>query len=170
MKVHLMFQKTTFISLFQTRRKSDFPLYFRLPSCFSACPSLMFFSDVQGHKSSVPIKEHTLNLQPLFNLNQDAAFPTFRENMPTQSHTHFVFKAMDVSLNYPPQQPTLPSATLLTNDGFPLPIGLCDLIGTAHFAERHAADDEYHDTWPSAVLSGCLVLVPVAVPSTAGKH
>lgn len=69
MKVHLMFQKTTFISLFQTRRKSDFPLYFRLPSCFSACPSLMFFSDVQGHKSSVPIKEHTLNLQPLFNLN-----------------------------------------------------------------------------------------------------
>ncbi len=63
-----------------------------------------------------------------------------------------------------------PPVALLTNDGLPLPIGLCDLIGTAHLAEGHAADDEDHDTWPSAVLSRCLILVPVAVPSTAGAE
>lgn len=61
----------------------------------------------------------------------------------------------------------VPLVSLLTNDGFPLPIGLCDLIGAAHLAEGHAADDEDHDTWSSAVLSRCLILVPVAIPSTA---
>ena len=60
-----------------------------------------------------------------------------------------------------------PLVALLTNDGLPLPIGLCDLIGAAHLAEGHATDDEDHDTWSSAVLSRCLILVPVAVPSTA---
>ena len=55
---------------------------------------------------------------------------------------------------------------LLTNDGLPLPIGLCDLIGAAHLAEGRAADDEDHDTWAGAVLSRCLVLVPVAVSGT----
>lgn len=61
-----------------------------------------------------------------------------------------------------------PPVALLTNDGLPLPIGLCDLIGAAHLAEGHAANDEDYDTRPGAVLSRCLVLVPVAVPSTAG--
>lgn len=60
-----------------------------------------------------------------------------------------------------------PPVALLTNDGLPLPIGLCDLIGAAHLTEGHTADDEDHDTWPGAVLSRCLILVPVAIPSTA---
>lgn len=60
----------------------------------------------------------------------------------------------------------MPLVSLLTDDGFPLPIGLCDLIGTAHLTEGHAADYEDHDPWSSAVLSGCLILVPVAIPST----
>lgn len=63
-----------------------------------------------------------------------------------------------------------PLVALLTNDGFPLPIGLCDLIGAAHLAEGHAADDEDHDTRSGAVLSRCLILVPVAVPSTGRAH
>lgn len=63
-----------------------------------------------------------------------------------------------------------PLVALLTNDGLPLPIGLCDLIGAAHLAEGHAADDEDYDTRSGAVLSRCLVLVPVAVPSTAGAE
>lgn len=64
----------------------------------------------------------------------------------------------------------VPLVTLLTDDGFPLPIGLCDLIGAAHLAEGHATDDEDHDTWSGAVLSGCLILVPVAVPSASRAH
>ncbi len=56
---------------------------------------------------------------------------------------------------------------LLTSDGLPLPIGLCDLIGAAHLAEGHATNDENYDTWSSAILPRCLILVPVAVPSTA---
>lgn len=60
----------------------------------------------------------------------------------------------------------VPLVALLTNDGFPLPIGLCDLIGAAHLAEGHPADNEDHDTWPGAVLSRCLIFVPVAIPST----
>lgn len=63
-----------------------------------------------------------------------------------------------------------PPRALLTNDGFPLPIGLCDLISAAHLAEGRAADDEDHDTRASAILSWSLVLVPVAVPSTAGAE
>lgn len=35
-----------------------------------------------------------------------------------------------------------PPGALLTNDGLPLPIGLCDLIGAAHLAEGDPADDE----------------------------
>ena len=61
----------------------------------------------------------------------------------------------------------IPLVALLTNDGFPFPIGLCDLIGAAHLTEGHAADDEDHDTWTGAILSRGLILVPVAVPSTA---
>lgn len=61
-----------------------------------------------------------------------------------------------------------PLHSLLTNQGLPLPIGLCDLIGAAHLAERHAADDEDDDAGPGAVLPGRLVLVPVAVASAAG--
>lgn len=63
-----------------------------------------------------------------------------------------------------------PPGALLTNDGLPLPIGLCDLIGAAHLAKGHAADDEDNDPRPSAVLSRCLVLVPVAIPSTAEQE
>lgn len=58
-------------------------------------------------------------------------------------------------------------SALLTNDGFPFPIGLCDLIGAAHLTEGHASDDKDHDTWTGAVLSRCLILVPVAIPGTA---
>lgn len=64
----------------------------------------------------------------------------------------------------------VPPVALLTDDGFPFPIGLCDLIGAAHFTEGHAANDEDHDTRAGAVLSRCLVLVPVAVPSAAGAQ
>lgn len=63
-----------------------------------------------------------------------------------------------------------PLHSLLTNQGLPLPIGLCDLIGAAHLAERHAADDEDDDAGPGAVLPGRLVLVPVAVASAAGTQ
>lgn len=63
-----------------------------------------------------------------------------------------------------------PLHSLLTNQGLPLPIGLCDLIGAAHLAERNAADDEDDDAGPGAVLSGRLVLVPVAVASAAGTQ
>lgn len=59
---------------------------------------------------------------------------------------------------------------LLTDDGLPLPIGLRDLIGAAHLAKGHAADDEDYDARPGAVLSRRLVLVPVAIPSTAGAE
>lgn len=61
-----------------------------------------------------------------------------------------------------------PLVDLLTNDGLPLAIGLRDLVGTAHLAKGHAADNEDEDAWPSAVLSGSLILVPVSIPSTDG--
>lgn len=68
-----------------------------------------------------------------------------------------------------------PLPSRLTNQGLPLPIGLCDLVGAAHLAERHAADDEDDDAGPGAVLSRRLVLVPVAVASAGrtqwtGRH
>lgn len=106
--------------------------------------------------------------------------------MSTQRHTRSVFTLVSVSLSSHADSlhteprgflPSLsacplgaPSATRLTNDGFPLPVGLRDLIGAAHFAEGNAANDEDHDTWPSAVLSGRLVLVPVTIPSTVVKE
>lgn len=62
-----------------------------------------------------------------------------------------------------------PSGFILTDDGLPFAVGLCDLIGAAHLAERHSTDDEDDDTWPSAVLSRGLILVPVAIPSTARR-
>ena len=72
----------------------------------------------------------------------------------------------------PPDNATVhsmaPPAGRLTDDGLPLAVGLRDLVGAAHLAERHAADDEHHDAWPGAVLPGGLVLVPVTVPGTAG--
>lgn len=58
----------------------------------------------------------------------------------------------------------------LTDDGLPFSVGLCDLIGATHLAERHATDDEDNDTWPGAILSRGLILVPVAVSSTARKR
>lgn len=60
-----------------------------------------------------------------------------------------------------------PNVSLLTNDGLPFSIGLCDLIGTAHLTEGHATDDEDHDSWTCAVLSRCFILVPLSVPSAA---
>lgn len=74
---------------------------------------------------------------------------------------HLIFFAPDKSSAAPP-------GVLLTNDGLPLPIGLCDLIGTAHLAKGHTADNEDEDAWPSAVLSRSLILVPVSIPSTDG--
>lgn len=65
-----------------------------------------------------------------------------------------------------PVRSAAPPAALLTNDGLPFPIGLRNLIGAAHLAEGHAADDEDYDTRPGAILSRRLILVPVAVPST----
>lgn len=60
-----------------------------------------------------------------------------------------------------------PQVNRLTNDGLPLAIGLCDLVGAAHLAEGHPADDEDDNAGASAVLAGGLVLVPVAIPGTA---
>ena len=63
-----------------------------------------------------------------------------------------------------------PDVAPLTNDGFPLPIGLCDFIGAAHLAEGHSTNDEDHDPWSGAVLARCLVLMPVSVSSTVRKE
>lgn len=91
-------------------------------------------------------------------------------------HVHSEFCGRRV-FEWPYQQPFLfvyqlhsspfPPIALLTNDCFPLPVGLRDFVGAAHLAEGHTADDEDHHTRPGAVLSGCLVLVPVAITSTA---
>lgn len=65
--------------------------------------------------------------------------------------------------------PVSPPGYILTDDGLPFAVRLCDLISTAHLAERRSTNDEDNDTWPSAVLSRGLILVPVAIPGTARK-
>lgn len=58
----------------------------------------------------------------------------------------------------------------LTDHSLPLPVGLCDFVGAAHLAEGHASDDEDHQSGTGAVLSGCLVLVPVSISSAATEE
>lgn len=70
---------------------------------------------------------------------------------------------------YPCEYPVSPPGCTLTDDGLPFAVGLCDLIGAAHLAERHSTNDEDEDAWPSAVFSRGLILVPVAVPGAARK-